>query len=78
LISYHEQYPLEGYRTLKSECVRPGTRLTVDDATRLIVGYVRRYSHARLYQSLGHRTPAADDAMPVPGDLRLSLPARGG
>ena len=35
-------------------------------------------NHARLHQALGYRTLAAVHAMPVPGDLGLSLPAREG
>ena len=44
-------------------------------------GLARYYAfndHARLHQALGYRTPAAVYAMPVPGDPRLSLPARAG
>jgi transposase InsO family protein len=46
------------HRTLKSECVRPGTPLSVDAAARLIEGYVRRYSEVRLHSALGYVTPA--------------------
>jgi hypothetical protein len=35
-------------------------------------------NHARLHQALGFGTPAAVHAMPVPGDLRLSLPTSQG
>jgi putative transposase len=46
------------HRTLKSECVRPGTPLSVDDAARLIEGYVRRYNEVRLHSAIGYVTPA--------------------
>ena len=46
------------HRTLKSECVRPGTPLSVEDATRLIEGYVRRYNEVRLHSAIGYVTPA--------------------
>jgi transposase InsO family protein len=44
--------------TLKSECVRPGTPLSADDAARLIEGYVRRYNEVRLHSAIGYITPA--------------------
>ncbi len=46
------------HRTLKSECVRPGTPLSIEDATRLIEGYVRRYNEVRLHSAIGYVTPA--------------------
>jgi transposase InsO family protein len=46
------------HRTLKSECIRPGTPLSVDDAARLIEGYVRRYNEVRLHSVIGYITPA--------------------
>jgi transposase InsO family protein len=46
------------HRTLKSECVRPGTPLSVDDDTRLIADYVRRYNEVRLHSAIGYVTPA--------------------
>ena len=46
------------HRTLKSECVRPGTPLSVDDDARLIADYVRRYNEVRLHSAIGYVTPA--------------------
>ena len=46
------------HRTLKTECVRPGTPLSVDDAARLIDSYVRRYNEVRLHSAIGYITPA--------------------
>jgi putative transposase len=44
------------HRTLKSECVRFGTPLSIEDATRLIEGYVRRYNEVRLHSAIGYVT----------------------
>jgi putative transposase len=46
------------HRSIKSECVRPGTPLTVDDAVRLIEGYVKHYNEVRLHSAIGYVTPA--------------------
>jgi putative transposase len=46
------------HRSIKSECVRPGTPLTVEDAVRLIEGYVRHYNEVRLHSAIGYVTPA--------------------
>jgi putative transposase len=35
------------HRSIKSECIRPGTPLSVDDAIRLVGGYVRHYNWTR-------------------------------
>ena len=45
------------HRSIKSECIRPGTPLSVDDAVRLIEGYVRHYNEARLHSAIGYVTP---------------------
>ena len=52
-----------------------------EDVPALRRGLARSFAfsnHARLHQALGYRTPAAVHAMPVPCDLRLSLPASEG
>ena len=46
------------HRSLTSECVRPGTPLWIEDATRLIEGYVRHYNEVRLHNAIGYVTPA--------------------
>jgi transposase InsO family protein len=49
---------LERYhRTIKSECIRPGTPLTLDDARRLVTNYVAQYNEVRLHSALGYVTP---------------------
>jgi putative transposase len=45
------------HQSLKRECIRPGTPLSVDDARRLVDGYVRHYNTARLHSSIGYVTP---------------------
>ena len=45
------------HRSITSECIRPGTPLSVDDAVRLIKGYVRHYNEARLHRAIGYVTP---------------------
>ena len=46
------------HRSIKSECIRPGTPLSVEDAVRLIDGYVRHYNEVRLHSAIGYVTPA--------------------
>ena len=45
------------HRTIKSECIRPGTPLTLDDARRLVSKYVVEYNEVRLHSALGYVTP---------------------
>ncbi len=50
---------LERYhRTIKSECIRPGTPLCLEDARRLVDKYVAEYNGVRLHSALGYVTPA--------------------
>ncbi|HVO81896.1 MAG TPA: integrase core domain-containing protein [Terriglobales bacterium] len=46
------------HKSLKSECIRPGTPLSLEDAKRLIQQYVDRYNHVRLHSAIGYVTPA--------------------
>ena len=46
------------HRTIKNECIRPGTPLTLDDARRLVTKYVTEYNEVRLHSSLCYITPA--------------------
>jgi transposase InsO family protein len=46
------------HKSLKSECIRPGTPLTQEDAARLIKQYVDRYNTVRLHSAIGFITPA--------------------
>jgi putative transposase len=45
------------HKSLKSECIRPGTPLSQQDAERLIQQYVDHYNHVRLHSAIGFVTP---------------------
>jgi len=45
------------HKSLKSECIRPGTPLTREDAMRLIQTYVDHYNTVRLHGAIGYVTP---------------------
>jgi transposase InsO family protein len=46
------------HKSLKSECIRPGTPLTPEDGRRLIQQYVDHYNTVRLHSAIGFVTPA--------------------
>jgi putative transposase len=46
------------HKTLKSECIRPGTPLSLDEARRLVEEYVQHYNNVRLHSAIGYVTPA--------------------
>ena len=46
------------HKSLKSECIRPGTPLSPEDARRLIQHYVDHYNQVRLHSAIGFVTPA--------------------
>ena len=45
------------HKSLKSECIRPGTPLSLDDARRLVEGYVGHYNNLRLNSAIGYSSP---------------------
>jgi hypothetical protein len=45
------------HKSLKGECIRPGTPLSLDDSRRLVLGYVKRYNNVRLNSATGYITP---------------------
>lgn len=45
------------HKSLKSECIRPGTPLTAEDARRMIQRYVDHYNTVRLHSAIGFVTP---------------------
>jgi transposase InsO family protein len=46
------------YQTLKKECIRPKTPLSLDDAKRIVGEYVDHYNHVRLHSAIGYIAPA--------------------
>jgi len=41
------------HKTLKGECIRPKTPLSLDDARRLVAEYVEHYNTVRLHSAIG-------------------------
>lgn len=46
------------HKTLKSECIRPQTPLCLEDARRIVGGYVQHYNTVRLHSAIGYVTPS--------------------
>lgn len=46
------------HRTIKSECIRPGTPLSLEDARRIVSEFVETYNTKRLHSAIGYITPA--------------------
>ena len=45
------------HKSLKGECIRRGTPLSLEDARRLVEGYVEHYNNVRLNSAIGYITP---------------------
>jgi transposase InsO family protein len=45
------------HKSLKGECIRPGTPLSLDDARRLVGRFVEHYNTVRLHSAIGYVTP---------------------
>lgn len=45
------------HRTIKSECIRKGVLLSLDDAREVVDKYVKHYNTVRLHSSIGYITP---------------------
>ena len=45
------------HKSLKGECIRPGTPLSLEDARRLVGRYVEHYNNVRLNSAIGYITP---------------------
>jgi len=44
--------------TIKRECIRPGTPLSLEDARRIVTRFVEHYNTSRLHSAIGYVTPA--------------------
>jgi len=45
------------HKTLKGECIRPKTPLSLDDARRLVAEYIEHYHTVRLHSAIGYIAP---------------------
>jgi putative transposase len=45
------------HRTIKGDCIRPHTPLSLEDARRLVSNYVGHYNGTRLHSAIGYLTP---------------------
>jgi transposase InsO family protein len=46
------------HKSIKSECIRPGTPLSLEDARRMVTDYVEHYNTVRLHSAIGYVAPA--------------------
>jgi putative transposase len=46
------------WQTVKSEAIRPGSPLTIEDARRIVRRFVEHYDNVRLHSAIGYITPA--------------------
>ena len=47
------------HRTIKGDCIRPETPLSLEDARRIVARYVEHYNTVRLHSAIGYITPQA-------------------
>lgn len=45
------------HRTIKGDCIRPGTPTSLEDARQLVARYVTQYNTERLHSAIGYITP---------------------
>jgi putative transposase len=45
------------HRTIKGDCIRTETPLTLEDAVRVVTRYVEHYNNVRLHSAIGYVTP---------------------
>jgi len=46
------------HKTIKTECIRPGVPLSLDDARRIVEKYIEHYKTVRLHSAIGYVAPA--------------------
>ena len=46
------------HKTIKTECIRPGVPLSLDDARRIVEKYIEHYNTVRLHSAIGFVAPA--------------------
>ncbi len=44
--------------SIKGECIRPGTPLSLEDAIRIVNRYIEHYNQVRLHSAVGYIAPA--------------------
>jgi transposase InsO family protein len=67
------------HKSLKGECIRPGTPLSLEDARHLVEGYVEHYNNHRLNTAIGYITPKDTFAcVPHAGRASAGDPGRAG
>ena len=64
------------HKTIKSECIRKKCPISIDDAKRTIVEYIKEYNEVRLHSSIGYVTPmdrlnGMDEVILKDRDLKL-------
>src|SRR4029077_6116185 len=57
LLSPIERKSERWHKSLKGQCIRPGTPPSLEDARRLVEGYVEHYNNVRLNSAIGYITP---------------------
>jgi transposase InsO family protein len=45
------------HQSVKKECIRPGTPLSLEDAQRIVSSYIEHYNNHRLHSAIGYVTP---------------------
>jgi len=50
-------WPQGRHRTLKGDCIRQQTPLSLEDAQRIVARYVQHYNEVRLHSAISYMTP---------------------